>query len=77
MTRIQTKGKTNLLEISVQCLVDLKSNNLVDKNVGVHTSPLGISGIFQIGIVIIGNTYDMKMGMQHLIFTRVGNNIVQ
>lgn len=77
MTRIQTEGKTNPLEISVQCLVDLKSNNLVDKNVSVHTSPLGISGIFQIGIIFIGNNYDMKMGMQHLIFTRVGNNIVQ
>lgn len=55
-----------------QYLVDWKSNNLVDKKVNVHTFPLGINEIFQIGIIFIGNSYDMKMGTEHLIFTQVG-----
>lgn len=55
-------------------LVDWKSNNLFDKNVNVHARPLGIDEIFQAGIIFIGNSYDVKMGMEHLIFTWVGNN---
>lgn len=76
MTRIHTWGKTNLLEI-FPYLVDWKSNNLFDKNVNVHACPLRIDEIFQVGIIFIGNSYDMRMGLEHLIFTWVGNNIVQ
>lgn len=58
-------------------LVDWKSNNLFDRNVNVHVCPLGIDEIFQVSIIFIGNSYDMKMRMEHLIFTWVGDNTVQ
>lgn len=58
-----------------QYLVDWKSNNLMDRIVNVHTFPLGINEIFQIGIIFIGNSYDVTMGTEYLTFALVVNNI--